>query len=80
MLFSRREMLARVGTGLGSLGLAALLAQEQAADAAAPFVAAGSGPLSPRAPHFKPRAKRVIHLFMNGGPWSTSALRGLQQR
>jgi hypothetical protein len=67
-LFSRREMLARVGTGLGSLGLAALLAQEQQLGAAAPFVAGGNNPLSPKKPHFKAKAKRVIHLFMNGGP------------
>jgi hypothetical protein len=68
-LYSRRELLARVGTGLGTLGLAALLAQEQELSAAAPFVASGgSSPLAPRKPHFKARAKRVIHLFMNGGP------------
>jgi len=28
----------------------------------------GVGPLAPRAPHFAPRAKRVIHIFANGGP------------
>ncbi len=27
-----------------------------------------SGPLSPKRPHFRAKAKRVIHLFMNGGP------------
>ena len=65
---SRREMLARVGTGLGSLGLAALLAQEQDLSAAAPPVVSGKNPLAPKRPHFAGRAKRVIHLFMNGGP------------
>jgi hypothetical protein len=30
--------------------------------------AAASNPLAPRSPHFAPRAKRVIFLFMNGGP------------
>jgi hypothetical protein len=55
---TRRDLLHRVGTGLGALGLAALAhADERSAN-----------PLAPRAPHFKPRAKRVIHLFMNGGP------------
>src|SRR5262249_3498545 len=69
MNLSRREMLARVGTGLGSLGLAALLAGEQEAAAAAPPAPGGkAGPLAPKRPHFKARAKRVIHLFMNGGP------------
>ncbi|MCA9134175.1 MAG: DUF1501 domain-containing protein, partial [Planctomycetales bacterium] len=28
----------------------------------------GTHPLAPRAPHFVPRAKRVIHFFLNGGP------------
>ncbi len=65
---SRRELLARVGTGLGGLGLAALLAAEQEAAAAAPPVAGGSNPLAPKRPHFPARAKHVIHLFMNGGP------------
>src|SRR4029079_11639819 len=31
-------------------------------------VASQADPLLPRAPHFAPRAKHVIHLFMNGGP------------
>ena len=30
--------------------------------------AESSSPLAPRTPHFAPKAKRVIHLFMNGGP------------
>ena len=28
----------------------------------------GIDPMAPRGPHFAPKAKRVIHLFMNGGP------------
>src|SRR5947209_3463387 len=57
--FSRRDMLQRVGTGLGMLGLSSLLADE----ARVP-----SSPLTPKSPHFTPRVKRIIHLFMNGGP------------
>lgn len=57
---TRREMLQRVGTGLGSLGLASLLADVEAK--------AASAPLGAKAPHFPARAKHVIHLFMNGGP------------
>jgi len=53
---SRRDFLARAGLGLGALSLGAL-AQAQA-----------SSPLSAHAPHFAPRAKRVIHFFLNGGP------------
>jgi hypothetical protein len=60
--WTRREWLRRMGGGFGTLGLAGVLADEAAA--------AGSAlnPLAPRAPHFSPRAKRVIFLFMNGGP------------
>ncbi len=77
---TRREMLSRMGAGIGTLGLASVLAD---AGLLAPSVAfadanlltpesafadsAGS-PLAPRAPHFAPRAKRVIQLFMPGGP------------
>ena len=51
---SRREMIGRVGGGLGALGLANLLSESPAR--------AGHT-------HFAPRARRVIHLFMNGGPY-----------
>ena len=57
---SRRTMLGRSGMGLGSLALGGLLADASAADRA--------NPLAPSAPHFAPKAKRIIHLFMNGGP------------
>src|SRR3954467_5773833 len=59
---TRREMLHRLGGGVGALGLAALLA---------PTAAAAAGP---GGPHFKPRAKRVIHLFMNGGAFGPDFL------
>jgi len=61
-------MLGRTGTGFGSLGLAALFAQTGELSAADTTAAPPPGPLSPKAPHFAPRAKHVIHLFMNGGP------------
>ena len=64
-MISRREMLGRVGTGLGLVGLAGLMS-EQGMLASEP--ATTGGPLAPRAPHFAPRAKRIIHLYMNGGP------------
>jgi hypothetical protein len=48
--------------GMGGLGLAALLGQR--ADASA----GPANPLAARAPQFAPRAKRVIHFFLNGGP------------
>src|SRR5688572_11602625 len=58
---TRRELLSRCGTGLGALALGGMLAEGRAH-------AAGGNPLLPRTPHFTPRAKHVIHLFMNGGP------------
>lgn len=63
-LINRRQMLNRTGMGLGSLALAELLSETRAAD---PSRSEGSS-LAARVPHFAPRAKRVIHLFMNGGP------------
>ncbi len=63
---SRRELLTRSGMGLASLALAAWLDQPSALAATA---AAGAlNPLASKPPHFAPRAKRVIHLFANGGP------------
>ncbi len=65
-------MLARCGTGLGMLGLAGVLADDGllAAEGAPGSPAAGAAklPLAPRGPHFAAKAKRVVHLFMNGGP------------
>lgn len=65
---SRRELLARVGTGLGSLGLACMLSEQQLLGAPAANVKTGGNPMAVKQPHFPARAKRVIHLFMNGGP------------
>src|SRR4051812_48556188 len=58
---NRREMLFRCANGFGGLALAGLLAGKQAA-------ATGVNPLAPRTPHFAPKAKSVIFLFMDGGP------------
>ena len=46
-----------MGAGFGMVGLRGLLGAERRAD-----------PLAPKAPHFPPKAKRVIYLFLNGGP------------
>jgi hypothetical protein len=61
---TRRDMLQHLGAGLGALGLATVFADGG-------LLAGPSGavnPLAPKPPHFRPRAKRLIHLFMNGGP------------
>jgi Protein of unknown function (DUF1501) len=63
---NRRELLRRSGAGFGAIALAALLSDEShAASKAAPDA---TPPLAPRQPHFAPRAKHVIFLFMPGGP------------
>lgn len=59
MNLSRRDMLYRSGMGLGALALAELAGRD---------AAAAVGPTAVKPPHFAPKAKRIIHLFMNGGP------------
>jgi hypothetical protein len=61
---TRRQLLKRTGMGMGALALGQLLAQTGFAGGPA----AGLNPLAPRMPQFAGKAKRVIHLFMNGGP------------
>src|SRR5579884_2421361 len=61
-LLARRWFLQQCAVGLGTLALADLFAQD---GRAAPAL---DDPLAPKAPHFKPRAKRVIYLFMAGAP------------
>src|SRR5688572_30060746 len=60
---TRRELLVRSGTGLGILGLAGLLRDAGRLAADEPI-----DPLAPKPPHFKPRARRLIHVYLNGGP------------
>ena len=62
---SRREMLSRCGTGIGTIALAGVLRDAQGADAPR---SGSSDPLAVKAPHFEGKAKHVVHLFMNGGP------------
>ena len=62
---TRRDTLQRMGTGMGVLGLAGILAQDGSLASAAP---ASASPLAPKPSHFAPKAKHIIHLFMNGGP------------
>src|SRR6266702_389656 len=64
---TRRDFLCRCGMGMGGLGLGTLMAQT---GLLAPEAKAGEAmnPLAPKAPQFPARAKRVIHIFLNGGP------------
>ncbi len=55
----RRDFLRSAGGGVGIAALAELLAADGLTAA---------GPLAPKAPHFAPKAKSVIFMFMEGGP------------
>jgi hypothetical protein len=57
LLINRRQMLGRMCAGFGMLGLAGLVG-----------TSTGTASTTPRVPHFAPKAKRVVFLFMNGGP------------
>ncbi len=59
---SRRDFLTNAGSGLGALALASMFAEDALKGADVP------DPLRPKAPHFKPTAKSVSWLFMEGGP------------
>ncbi|HEY6227790.1 MAG TPA: DUF1501 domain-containing protein [Verrucomicrobiae bacterium] len=66
---SRREFLCRSGGGFGALALSYLLSRDLGPLARAQDVVIDPlNPLVKRDPHFKPRAKSVIFLFMEGGP------------
>ncbi|MFO0970156.1 MAG: DUF1501 domain-containing protein [Gemmataceae bacterium] len=62
-MLSRRALLKSTCSGFGYLAFAAL-AHEQAVRAGS----AGGTPLAPKEPHFRPRARRVIFLCMEGAP------------
>ncbi len=68
LFLTRREMLRRCGTGFAALGLADLMARQGLLTPSASAATVNPAPLAPRTPHFAAKAKRVIHLFMNGGP------------
>ncbi len=62
---TRRELLRCTGTGLGILGLAAVL-RDGGLFGQSP--AAPQHPLAPRPTHFPGKAKHIIHIYLNGGP------------
>ncbi|MCA9181611.1 MAG: DUF1501 domain-containing protein [Planctomycetales bacterium] len=65
LALTRRELLSRSGMGFGALALQHLLSGTTAAEQASP---SGINPLLPKQPQFPGTAKRVIHIFANGGP------------
>ncbi len=69
MLTSRRSLFQQVGAGICGAALTHLFQQEVAATTHPRSLPPDPAhPMAPRATHFAPRAKAVIHLFMNGGP------------
>jgi len=58
---SRRELLSRAANGFGALAAASLFGGAARADER-------RDPLAPKPPHFRPRARQVIFLYMDGGP------------
>ncbi|MES2459176.1 MAG: DUF1501 domain-containing protein, partial [Armatimonadota bacterium] len=68
---TRREFMWEVGGGFASVALASMLGTDgffakQAV--AADGKTAWKNPLAPKVPHFQPKAKSVIFLYMYGGP------------
>lgn len=66
MFLTRREYLQRCGMGLGALALGSLLAESGLCGTAE--LGTDLNPLAPKKPPLPAKAKRVIHLFANGGP------------
>ncbi|NBR49382.1 DUF1501 domain-containing protein, partial [bacterium] len=60
---SRRQFFGKMAQGLGAAALGSLLNNNMFAAAPSPFERGFLG-----APHFAPKAKRVIYLFQHGGP------------
>ncbi|NOS71005.1 MAG: DUF1501 domain-containing protein [Verrucomicrobia bacterium] len=65
---TRRDFLGRCGMGFGMVSLAGLLAPDALGAALTETEAKSNSPLAPKSPHFPGKAKRVIHIFANGGP------------
>jgi uncharacterized protein (DUF1501 family) len=64
---TRRHFFKECGVGVGKIALATLLA-EGSRERAQTSPVGSTNPHTPKAPHFAPRAKHVVHLFMAGGP------------
>ena len=63
----RREFLTKTSLGLGVMALNSLLGNSSMLQNTAPALSNGIGGL-PGFPHFQPKAKRIVYLFMSGGP------------
>ena len=69
LALTRREFLSRCGMGMGAVSLASLLGGLNTANAEPSTAGEGFiNPLTPKSPHYPGTAKRIIHIFANGGP------------
>jgi len=68
LALTRREFLCRCGMGMGAVSLASLLGSVNPLNAEPSHAAGFINPLSPKQPQFPGKAKRIIHIFANGGP------------
>src|SRR5712672_4391318 len=64
-MLSRRQLLTRCGMGMGALALGTLMSETGYGNIGG---ISATSPLRPHGPQYFGKAKRVIHLFMNGGP------------
>ena len=62
---TRRHFFSRCGIGVGGMALASLMGEGRSLATESPYV---DSSLVPRKPHFEPKAKNIIYLFMAGGP------------
>src|SRR5688572_4096643 len=67
-LLNRRQLLRKCGMGMGGVALAQIMAQAGLATAPSIASADAINPLAAKRPPLLAKAKRVIHIFANGGP------------
>ncbi|HWD18667.1 MAG TPA: DUF1501 domain-containing protein [Verrucomicrobiae bacterium] len=67
-LKTRRQFLGKCGLSLGAIALASLMRADAALGGVVSSPGAVINPMLPKLPHFAPKAKSVIFLFMVGGP------------
>ncbi|MCH7688233.1 MAG: DUF1501 domain-containing protein, partial [Planctomycetes bacterium] len=67
-IHTRREFLTTTASGLGMMALGSMLSDDGVISTATAAETAGINPLAPKRPHFDPKAKACIFIFMAGAP------------
>lgn len=65
---SRRDLLKQLAAGFGTVAATSLMTDRSYGSIVKHGSGSTMGPLAPRQPHFKPRAKNIIFCYMDGGP------------